>query len=141
MSRSWNKQDEIYIYKENIKIKKEIIESLINRINANTKYELHLTNIMNVYDDKLNILINALGDNGIDYFSPSYNKKTFIYETLDDYLKKATNELTKLNNKLINPKYTSIVNSKLMLLLIRKNINKYNLIIKELQELEILNLS
>lgn len=141
MSRFWNSQDEKYIYNENLKIKNATIESLINRINANCKYDLNITNIMNIYKERLSELIEFLKENNIDYFSPTYNKKSYIYEMLEEYLKKSINELTQINNKLINPKYESIVNTKLILLLTRKNINKYNSIIDELKQLEILNFS
>lgn len=141
MSRLWNSQDEIYIYKENLKIKNATIESLINRINAKCKYDLNIINIMNIYEEKLNNIIKYLKEKDIDYFSPSYNKKSSIYEILDEYLKQSVNELTQINNKLINQKYKNIVNTKLILLLIRKNINKYNSIINEFKQLEIINFS
>ncbi len=140
MSRFWNKQDELYIYKENLRIKKEETESLIHRINTNIKYELNLTNIMDIYEAKINEYILYLQSENIDYFSPQYSKKNFIYEKLDVYLKRGINELIHINNKLINPKYESIINSKLILLLIRKNLNKYNSIIMEIKELDLSNM-
>lgn len=75
MSRFWNKQDELYIYKENLRIKKEETESLIHHINTNIKYELNLTNIMDIYEAKINEYILYLQSENIDYFSPNIVKR------------------------------------------------------------------
>lgn len=139
MSRIWNIQDEQYIYKENIKIKKEEIEVLINRINSNTTHEIHLTNIMNVYETKISEYVEYLKNNKIDFYSPSY-AKNHIYNMLDKYINQAIKELTKINNKLINEKYDSIVNTKLMLLIININIAKYNSIIRDLKEFKLMKI-
>lgn len=140
MSRLWNSQDEKYIYEENLKLKRTTIENLINKINANIRYELNIVNIMDHYDKLMDNFIEYLKNNNVDYFSPTYNKKNNLYEVLDEYIKRASNELKKINNKLINPKYEELSNTKLILLIIEKNINKYNSIIKEFSELKILDL-
>lgn len=137
MSRFWNSEDEIYIYTENLRLKSNRVESIINRINAKTKYDLHIINIMDIYKDKLNSVIETLNKNNVNYFSPSYNNKSKIYSILDEYIEEAINELIEIHNKLVNPKYGVIVDTKLILLLVRKNINKYNYLIDKFRKLEV----
>jgi len=133
MSRKWKNKDNIYVYKENKKIKNEVIEELINKINISTEESINIPNIVSIYDEK----INEIKESGINVFSIKNNYLVQLEYVMNKLIKDAELELIKIYNKINDEKYKLFKDTKFVYLIIKDDLYKYNKLIGAVKDLSL----
>jgi len=133
MSRKWKNKDNIYVYKENKKIKNEVIEELINKINISTEESINIPNIVSIYDEK----INEIKESGINVFSIKNNYLVQLEYVMNKLIKDAELELIKIYNKINDEKYKLFKDTKFVYLIIKDDLYKYNKLIDAVKDLSL----